>query len=755
MTARRVACVAAVLAGFALVAAGCDYVHPPFLARVDAPVVLTGADVPAAIGLDPARVIGYRWKDGWVQIPVQIDQRVVVGFGTAPSSNTTPGTTGTVYGDGSADLTALQYADPDTFVGPDTDPMIDADDELVFMARDAGPRVPAGTARPADAVASGVEVDLVDSAGSHGYVYLFYGHAGVDPSAGQDYVSYDFALDSGDYKTTYQRADGPNPEHSTVVGETYQMGMIDRWKTVDLRVNGSSADILDGFKARFSFDTCGRSNDTFADAEGAFVANIDGPVRAIRSYVGANSGPRTEETMYFYANRVEIVTDLRVHAIPGIMSFADFSTAASGMQYGNSEMSGTVTVDGVPDVVPSTVPAWSYVAGAPGFVSWTDDITTDIPNLDQISLTWTDDATPAFEECWGSDGLWGAAAVQITEALPNTDPVNTPTAHFRGRHVLGLWPANVDAADLDARCGPPPSSSPSPSPSRRDRESVPDGPHEVGSGIGIQQQAVVGEFSDQGRNGECDLVSGPLEADHERVDDLRHRRLAVASQPHLRSGAVEVDEAAGAEVVQHRLAVEDLGRHGLVGSSPASASRGRRHDRGSQTEQRVDRGDRLIEVVVDQPVPGATARQRGERGEPSAAESVEVERVLGQAHERLGRAEPDDLGAASRPYRGDTTIAASACAATAAETVGGDLPLRSHERRDCLVDLRSQVREHRPRSPVHRQRLRVAEHRAGVDVDADGLVGEVAVAGPHEAGHQRRLARFHRGGEEDRPPIRS
>ena len=305
-------------------------------------MVLTGAEVPAAIGLDPARVIGYRWKDGWVQIPVQIDQRVVVGFGTAPASNTTPGTTGTVYGDGSGDLTALQYADPDTFVGPDTDPMIDADDELVFMARDAGPRVPAGTARPADAVASGVEVDLVDAAGSHGYVYLFYGHAGVDPSAGKDYVSYDFALDSGDYKTTYMRADGPNPEHSTVVGETYQMGMIDRWKTVDLRVNGSSADILDGFKARFSFDTCGRSNDTFADAEGAFVANIDGPVRAIRSYVGANSGPRTEETMYFYANRVEIVTDLRVHAIPGIMSFADFSTAASGMQYGNSAMAGTV-----------------------------------------------------------------------------------------------------------------------------------------------------------------------------------------------------------------------------------------------------------------------------------------------------------------------------------------------------------------------------------------------------------------------------
>ena len=74
----------------------------------------------------------------WTQVPVQVDQRKVVAFGTKPSSNATAGVVGTVYGNGSGGPTALQYADPNTFVGADTDPNLDADDEVVFMAFDGG-----------------------------------------------------------------------------------------------------------------------------------------------------------------------------------------------------------------------------------------------------------------------------------------------------------------------------------------------------------------------------------------------------------------------------------------------------------------------------------------------------------------------------------------------------------------------------------------------------------------------------------------
>ena len=117
------------------------------------------------------------------------------------------------------------------------------------------------------------------------------------------------------------------------------------------RTTRNGPDILDRNKALFAPGVCGRSEDTFDDAEGAFLANINGPVRAIRSYIGANSGPYTERTHIFYAQREDIVTDLRVHPIPGVMSFFDYSNAAIGMQYTNDRNLAGVPIDGVPDTV--------------------------------------------------------------------------------------------------------------------------------------------------------------------------------------------------------------------------------------------------------------------------------------------------------------------------------------------------------------------------------------------------------------------
>ena len=84
---------------------------------------------------------------------------------------------------------------------------------------------------------------------------------------------------------------------------------------------------------------CGRSEDTFDDAEGAFIVNKDGPVRAIRSYIGANSGPNTQREHIFYDQREDVRTFLRVHAIPGIMDFFDYSPRgrATGMIYSNDK----------------------------------------------------------------------------------------------------------------------------------------------------------------------------------------------------------------------------------------------------------------------------------------------------------------------------------------------------------------------------------------------------------------------------------
>jgi len=436
----------------ALVATSCNYAYGPFLARVDGAVVLTGAELGiGALNLDPDRGLAFRWDaDGaaWVQIPVQVDERVVVDLGVQPSNNNSAGVAGTVYGSGSnSGVTELVYADPNTWVGADSDSTIDDDDEIVVLARDAGPQAPGGTPDPAGTIGGlGKEVAIVDpDGGTAGYIYFFYGVAGSDQSAGVDHVTYNFSLDAGNYKDDYKRADGPNPESSTVTTDNYSMGFGDRWITDELRsVWGTNVDILDGHKSRFSFLTCGRSNATFAGAEGAFIANIDGPIRAIRSYIGANSGPLTQRTEYFYEDRYEQITDLRVHAIPGVMSYWDWSAAATGMSYNSSLLAGPVTIDGTPDTVGLGIPAWEYIEGAQGDISFAADFSgTYVPTLEQV---YVDDTTPPFSECWGDGDYYGAAGQAIVSAIGNTDPRLGAFDTFQSRHVAAFWPTGLDMA---------------------------------------------------------------------------------------------------------------------------------------------------------------------------------------------------------------------------------------------------------------------------------------------------------------------
>ncbi|MEM7143058.1 MAG: hypothetical protein AAF548_18695 [Actinomycetota bacterium] len=436
----------------AVVATACNYAYVPFIARVDGPVVMTAGELGIGnFNLDPDRGVAYRWDADaadWVQIPVQVDERVVVDFGATPGNNNTAGTTGTIYGSGTdIGVTVLTYADPNTWVGADSDATLDSDDEIVFLSRDAGEQAPNGTAPPAGTVGGvGREVELVDpDGGTPGYVYFFYGTAGVDPSAGEDHVTYDFVLDAGNYKDDYLRADGPNPESSTVVTDNYSMGFSDRWFTVDLSSNwGTGVDILDGHKSQFAYSTCGRSNATFANAHGAFIANIDGPVRGIRAYIGANSGPITQRTEYFYEDRYEQVTDLRVHAIPSIMSFWDWNSSASGLVFSSSELASPVTIDGVQDTVSTSVASWESLEGPQADITIATEFESSFATT-TVQLH-ADYITPPFTECWGDGSVYGGHGQSVSSSLPNTDPRTGGTATFQSRSVLSVWPEATDLA---------------------------------------------------------------------------------------------------------------------------------------------------------------------------------------------------------------------------------------------------------------------------------------------------------------------
>jgi hypothetical protein len=455
--------------GLALTAlTGCD-APASSLSRPAAPVVLTGSKLNRFGGVAPERVVAFRWSAGaWQQVPVQVDQRKVVPFGSQPANNTTPGTPGSVYGNGSGGPTALQYADPNTWVGADTNPKVDADDEVVFMASDSGGAAPSATANPAGVVSgSGLRVEVTDPRASSekGWVYLFRSDGSLDPSAGKDYVDYRFALTAGDYKTKYKRAEGPNAETSKVTTPTYSISFTDRWKEVSWQVlatGASQVDVLDGHKNQFSTNDCSRSNATFAGEEGAFVANIDGPVRAIRSYVGANSGPLTQRTHFLYRDREDTVTSLRVHPIPAIMDFVDFSSAAKGMKYRSSTKPNGVTIDGSSDSISTALPSWEAVDGPQGRIYMRATFTTSQGNLRSgTTQFYRDQSMPREPQCWGDGSYYGAAGSYVQTAIGNTDPRSTPFATVTGKRTTQFLAPAADpskvapyaadwAADIDA-----------------------------------------------------------------------------------------------------------------------------------------------------------------------------------------------------------------------------------------------------------------------------------------------------------------
>ncbi len=404
------------LAGATAVALSACFVPGPTskLAQSADPVVITGSQVPALVGSPPGDIVAFRNTPtaGWQQIPVQVDERAVVNFGTT-------------YHGAANSVNVLTYTDPGTWAGADPNPMLDADDEIAFMARDAGGR-PAAFSEPAGVVhGSGQQLRVIDlTDNSVGAVYLFRRSGTLDPGAGKHYVQYDFSLASGDYRTTYQFADGPNPENSRVTTPYYSHHFGDRWQSDELEITApgsSGVDILDRHKNLFAPSTCGRSEDTFDDAEGAFVVNKVGPVRAIRSYIGANSGPNTQRTHIFYDRREDITTDLRVHAIPSVMDFFDYSPAAIGMKYSNSVNPAGVTIDGVPDALTGGLPSWELVDGPQGSMAITTVLRTSYSPVTTASY-YLDDAAPTTTQCTGDAFAYGASGSWVTNAIPCTDP---------------------------------------------------------------------------------------------------------------------------------------------------------------------------------------------------------------------------------------------------------------------------------------------------------------------------------------------
>ncbi len=451
------------------------------------PVILSGADAIAFANALPENIVAFRYTGtAWEQIPVQIDERKVASYGTDVFN----GVTGGYVSASHAAFTQTVYCDPTTFVGADTNPCVDADDEIVFMARDTGTKAPEGTPWP-DGVKKirSLEIAVNDplDANSTGYAYLFERAVGssLTSDAGKAYVSYEFKLASGQtYKEAYPFVKSKNaaqvgrPEDSTITTANYTYHFEDRWADDGLIITAGDAtgvDILDRNKVSvmpssevpalaqmfLDYDMSGsRTEDTFDGftndpAEGAFICNINGPVRAIRAFIGANSGPMTQRDYYAYDSRLDTVTYLRVHAMPSLMSFMDYSPAASGMTYYRDDATGGVTVDGVRDSLSTTaaVSETELLTGAQGSLALTTVLEHNLSTeylkfkayyLDDAGATPKDTQHTGDAFAYGASGMWvcgdltkmmtgligggNMESVAGTYGIPNTDPVRSSSA---------------------------------------------------------------------------------------------------------------------------------------------------------------------------------------------------------------------------------------------------------------------------------------------------------------------------------------
>jgi len=362
------------------------------------------------------RLLGYRWDAKhrrFKQIPFQVDEMFVRYLDNSAS--------GFAFFSGQDKHLAYAFdregfrftqSDPDNpcLARPEgapttADPIsgLDNDDELSFMARDAGPKAPAGAKLPKGVVAMR-EVTVVDPyvATQRSYVYVMQaGPKGPEPEFGPSdgYVRYErdanadfFEKSESSYEgygnaargvvcdaegNVIRNADGsPRIErrrprdYATITTPRYRFRYDGRWLMTDVRISPNDdwsygPDLVDRWKARaFQQDPssetpcCGyEEEDTNWGGSSTLLGERTGPVRAIRETWGADSGTNVIRRETFYRDQMRQKTFLRVHVIPpldGIYAQWDFNAGRMDRYYNSALMTSRpsgVAVDGRNDEV--------------------------------------------------------------------------------------------------------------------------------------------------------------------------------------------------------------------------------------------------------------------------------------------------------------------------------------------------------------------------------------------------------------------
>jgi hypothetical protein len=371
----------------------------------------------ARAGVPVEQVTAFAWRGdasdgGFEEIPVQVDERFPYFLANANSdfafySGTdkelsyewdeeawlkTEGRCEVRYPEG---VTATE--DPVT--------TFDDDDEVVFMASDAGTQAPLDASGPEGSTEERQEIRLLDphDPTAERFVYLFLREQGSSFDRDNGYVHYDKDTDADEWidRNSFSDSDpekigssntgyGPNlpgtvcnddpdtPEVEaersssdrfprdgvTVTTDTYRWRATGRWMVRNMHVTAPGEkgaygpDLIDRWKGR-AFQQSPDSSVSLVgfedeqvnwEANSVLLGELAGPVRAVREVWGADSGTNVTKTESFYRDAITYRYRVRVHPIPpdGLYTSWDYNHDQVGTYY-NESLADGVPIDGIND----------------------------------------------------------------------------------------------------------------------------------------------------------------------------------------------------------------------------------------------------------------------------------------------------------------------------------------------------------------------------------------------------------------------
>ena len=363
--------------------------------RPQDPVVVKGANFPAFSGVPLNELVLYTYGSGsWKPIPFQIDEVNITG----------------------------------TYVMSD-DGLLDANDELVFMAGDTTTCV--DTAWPTDGQSRlfpryVISVTDTLNPGGKARVYLYRSNTLTRSSA--SYITWDQPAQT-----------------ATAISYTAIFSPAKFVGLSDLMINGKGVDILDRQKIRVETPLGTLDEEEIVSFLGPTTITLPavGPVRAVSNDGDLNAA--------FYGSRIDFDVSLDLSILGGFVnsirtSFDWISPAVSGITtYYDSNTAGGVTIDGVMDTVPTTPPNdWFQVnggAGGPG------GLVAAILNVDTSGGTLSnyykdigacDPGDTGDHQCYGDAGLFIGSPgpvisfTLVAYILPPGTTANVGATYFNG-----------------------------------------------------------------------------------------------------------------------------------------------------------------------------------------------------------------------------------------------------------------------------------------------------------------------------------